>query len=75
MDVEAKYCRRCGNEIPAGRLTAIPDTEVCVTCSEEIGGEFELKVTVSGTAKAGSLKLTGQQVDVQRQRKPLRPKG
>ena len=74
METEAKCCARCGAEIPAGRLRAIPDTLVCVNCSEEIGGEFELKVTVSGTAKAGSLKVTGQSVDVQRQRKPLRPK-
>lgn len=60
MDTDAKYCRRCGVEIPAARLKVIPDTSVCVKCSEEIGGEFELKVTVSGTAKAGSLKITGQ---------------
>jgi len=69
-----QYCTRCGAQIPVGRLKAIPDTLVCVKCSEEIGGEFELKVTVSGTAKAGSLKITGQQVDVKRQRKLLRPK-
>ena len=73
METEAKFCTRCGAEIPGGRLKAIPDTLVCVKCSAEIGGEFELKVTVSGTAKAGSLKVTGQQVDVQRQRKPLLP--
>ena len=59
METEAEYCTRCGDEIPAGRLKAIPDTLVCAKCSEQIGGEFELKVTVSGTAKAGSLKITG----------------
>jgi hypothetical protein len=59
-------------EIPAGRLQAIPDTLVCIECSEKIGGELELKVTVSGTAKPGSLKVTGQQVSVKRQRKPHR---
>jgi len=74
MQTEVKYCTRCGAEIPLGRLKAIPDTLVCVKCSEEIGGEFELKVTISGIAKAGSLKVTGQQVQVQRQRKPSRPK-
>lgn len=74
METETKYCTRCGDEIPAGRLKAIPDTLVCVKCSEDIGGEFELKVTVSGTAKAGSLKITGQQVAVQRQWKGLRAK-
>jgi len=73
MQTEAKYCTRCGAEIPPGRLKVLPDTSVCVKCSEEIGGEFELKVTISGTAKAGSLKVTGQQVQVQRQWKPSRP--
>lgn len=74
MEPDTKYCRRCGEEIPPARLQAMADTLVCVTCSEEIGGEFELKVTISGTGKAGSLKITGQQVDVERKRKPLGPR-
>jgi hypothetical protein len=49
----------------------IPDTLVCVKCSKKIGGEFELKVTVGGTSKAGSLKITGQEVSVKRQRRTL----
>jgi hypothetical protein len=50
----------------------IPDSLVCVKCSEEIGGEFELKITISGMAKPGSLKVAGQHVAVTRQRKLLR---
>jgi hypothetical protein len=69
---EVKYCRVCAAEIPAARLAAIPDTLVCVSCSERIGGEFELEVTISGTGKAGSLKKTGQAVEATRKRKPLR---
>ena len=65
-------CRRCGVEIPPARLKAIPDTLVCVNCSEKIGGEFELKVTTSSTGKAGSLKKTGQDIEVRRQRKMLK---
>ena len=65
-------CRVCGTAIPEARLKAIPDTLVCVACSEKIGGEFELEVTVSSTGKAGSLKKTGQDVSVQRKRRPLR---
>jgi len=71
METETRECRLCGDEIPNARLEALPDTLVCVDCSEEIGGEYELKVTVSGTAKPGSLKVTGQQVSVRRQRKPF----
>jgi hypothetical protein len=72
MDIQTKYCRVCGVEIPKERLEVIPDTLVCVKCSQRIGGEFELKVTVGGTGKPGSLKITGQEVSVKRQRKRLR---
>lgn len=72
VEDQIRECRICGCEIPAGRLRVIPDTKVCVDCSEKIGGEFELKVSISGTGKAGSLKLTGQEISVKRQAKPLR---
>ena len=72
MGTEAMHCRLCGVEIPIARLEALPDTLLCVDCSEKTGGEFELKVTVTGTGKAGSLKQTGQEVSVRRQRKPSR---
>ena len=67
MKPEVTNCRICGSEIPKERLEIIPDTEVCVRCSKKIGGEFELKVTVGGTAKPGSLKITGQEVSIKRQ--------
>jgi hypothetical protein len=28
-----RYCKSCGEQIPEGRLKAIPDTETCVNCS------------------------------------------
>jgi len=71
MNEGIKECRVCSIEIPAGRLRAMPETEVCVGCSERIGGEFGLKVTISGTGKAGSLKITGQEITVKRYRKRL----
>ena len=61
----------CGAEIPPERLEVIPDTLVCVKCSKKMGGEFELQVRVGGTGKAGSLKITGQDVSVKRQRRRL----
>jgi len=72
MEANARTCRVCGVEIPATRLEAMPDTRVCVKCSDKMGGEFELEVTVSATGKAGSLKKTGQDVSVKRKRRPLR---
>ncbi len=71
MEKEGKRCARCGAEIPQERLEVIPDTLVCVKCSQKIGGEFELRVRVGGTGKAGSLKITGQEVSIKRQRRPL----
>ena len=68
---EAPRCRLCEAEIPAGRLKALPDTRICITCSREIGGEFELEVTVSSTGKAGSLKKTGQDLRVRRVRRQV----
>jgi len=71
VDAEVRYCRICEEEIPQARVEALPDTLVCVKCSEKIGGEFELEVTISGTGKAGSLKKTGEDVKARRKRKPL----
>ena len=71
MESPIKLCRICRAEIPAERLQVIPDTLVCVKCSKKIDGEFELEVRVGGTHKAGSLKITGQEVSVKRQRRRL----
>ena len=57
-------CGVCENPIPPKRLAAMPETKVCVRCSEEMGGEFVLEVSLSTVGKAGSLKKTGEQVDV-----------
>jgi hypothetical protein len=64
METKARHCRICKTEIPKERLEVIPDTQVCVKCSEKIGGEFRLKVTLANTGKAGSLKKTGQELSV-----------
>jgi DksA/TraR C4-type zinc finger protein len=72
MEDQIKYCRICQAEIPEARLRALPDTLVCIQCSERIGGEFDLKVTITGTGKTGSLKKTGESVTVKKVRRPLK---
>jgi hypothetical protein len=72
MSTEATLCSVCGGPIPAGRLKAIPETRVCVKCSQDIGGEFELEISIQSTGKPGSLKKTGQ--DVQARLVPKRLK-
>ena len=71
-DIVRRSCRFCGVEIPQARLKALPDTLICVKCSEKKGGEFELEITTNSTGKAGSLKRTGQDVEVCRKPKPLK---
>jgi hypothetical protein len=51
-------------------MKAMPGTSVCVVCSEKIGGEYELEVSVTTTGKPGSLKKTGTEVAVRLRRKP-----
>lgn len=72
MEPQVRSCRKCGADIPEARVKAIPDTLVCVKCSEKIGGENELRVTISGTGKVGSLKKTGQDVSVEVIRKQIK---
>lgn len=74
MVVVPRPCARCAAMIPVERLEAMPETEVCVTCSSEIGGEFKLIAVRERTSKPGSLKLNYGGVSVRRVRKPLLPK-
>jgi hypothetical protein len=74
MVVVPRPCARCGATIPAERLEAIPETEICVTCSAEIGGEFKLVAVAERTSKPGSLKLNYGGITIKKLRKKLPPK-
>src|SRR6202521_1075904 len=56
MSAEPRLCHRCGHEIPPQRLRVLPDTRLCLDCSQEIGGDFETYVIPENTGKPGSLK-------------------
>jgi hypothetical protein len=56
MAVPKRFCARCRVEIPAERIEALPDTRLCVTCSQVVGGEYEVTVVPDNLGKAGSLK-------------------
>jgi hypothetical protein len=71
-DADILLCARCESEIPKARLKALPGTMVCVACSEVVGGDFELEVRLGSTGKVGSLKLTGQTLEVRRVKKKFR---
>jgi hypothetical protein len=66
-------CVRCGFEIPAERLEAMPETRICVGCSREIGGEFEYRATCERTNKAGSMKVNYGDLNIEKRRKVIKP--
>jgi hypothetical protein len=48
--------------IPAERLEAVPETRLCVRCSQEVGGDLKLVVRTRNTGKGG-IKQTGVDID------------
>jgi hypothetical protein len=75
MEFEPRPCARCGAEIPAERVEAIPETMVCVKCAGEMGGsEFTVIVVPERTNKEGSLKKNYGGYGIRKIRKPLRKK-
>jgi hypothetical protein len=73
--VEARLCERCGKLIPPKRLEVLPDTRLCVPCSEEIGGDYILISQAENLAKAGSLKKNYGDYKLTRQRRHIERKG
>ena len=71
-----RFCERCKSPIPPERLEAIPDTRLCIECSRQVGGEFQVVVAPENVAKSGSLKRNYGSWATRRVRKPLpRPNG
>ena len=74
MAIQPQPCARCGGLIPVERLRILPRTQVCVRCSEEIGGEYRMVLVHEKTSKQGGIKKNYGGVTVKRIRKPIRPK-
>ena len=68
-----RWCERCKAEIPAERIETLPDTRLCVGCSQAVGGEFELRVSQERLSKANSLKKNYGGVSVTKRRKKIEP--
>ena len=52
VDAKSRPCQRCGRMIPPERIEVLPDTRLCVECSQAVGGEFDLAI-VSGKPRQG----------------------
>jgi hypothetical protein len=73
MPVTPRRCQRCKAEIPLERLEVMPETRLCVRCSQEVGGEFERTIIPENLAKSGSLKKNYGGFTVKKTRRPLPP--
>ena len=56
MPGQPRPCQRCRAMIPEERVEALPDTRLCVQCSQDIGGDYIVSVTRESLGKPGSLK-------------------
>jgi hypothetical protein len=74
MGVRLRGCERCKQPIPPERLEALPQTRLCLQCSEEVGGEFKVSVSNENLAKTNSLKKNYGGVNVRMRRRRIEPK-
>lgn len=74
MAVKRRWCARCKDEIPSERIEALPETRLCVSCSTEIGGEFDVRATQENLSKPGSLKKNYGGVTIEKRRREIPPK-
>jgi len=67
-------CIRCDEPIPAKRLEALPETRLCVCCSEDVGGDFIITGVLERTNKEGSMKVNyGSVGALQKRRRHITP--
>lgn len=74
MSIERRLCKRCGEEIAKRRLEVLPNTRLCLDCSQEIGGDFKTYAVPEHTGKPGSLKRNYGSWTVVRKRRQIVPK-
>lgn len=71
MTAIARSCKRCDALIPPERVEAIPDTELCVACSQSVGSEWQYSFSRESTGKAGSLKKNYGGVNIRKRRREI----
>jgi hypothetical protein len=72
MAAKTRPCERCGKEIPAERVEVLPDTRLCLECSQAVGGEFDVMITPENLSKSGSLKKNYGSFSIEKKRRPIR---
>ena len=69
-----RLCHRCKERIPEERLEALPDTWLCLKCSQEIGGDYHISFNEENVGKAGSLKKNYGGINIRKRRRRIEPK-
>jgi hypothetical protein len=75
MGIRSRPCARCRAMIPVERIEALPETRLCLRCSQEVGGDFQVTISSENLAKTGSLKKNYGGWSVRKTRREIRPKG
>lgn len=70
---KTRPCQRCGKDIPAERIEALPETRLCLPCSQDVGGDFDRSFKQESLGKTGSLKKNYGGIDVTKSRKKIKP--
>ena len=73
MTAKPRPCKRCKVEIPAERMEALPQTQLCLKCSQEVGSDFKYSFTNENVAKAGSLKKNYAGISLKKTRREIEP--
>ena len=70
---DSRPCVRCKAMIPPERIESLPETRLCVQCSEKVGSDFETYLMSENIGKAGSLKKNYGGFSVKRRRRKIEP--
>jgi hypothetical protein len=73
MSTNPRPCIRCKAAIPAERLETLPQTRLCVKCSEAVGSDFIVSFASENLAKTGSLKKNYGGLNVAKKRRRIEP--
>lgn len=73
MALKSRPCQRCKAPIPVERLEVVPETRLCVKCSQDVGGEFSVSSVPENLSKTGSLKKNYGGMTIRKTRKPIKP--
>jgi hypothetical protein len=57
MAAKTRPCERCGKEIPAERVEVLPDTRLCLECSQAVGGEFDVMITPENCVRSANRRV------------------